>query len=69
VGAKAGAASQVQLPRTPLPPANQSSLRSTLYGRLGGSVAAWDDGATWDGEAPILTLPCISMGFFPGGGV
>eukprot|EP00884_Botryococcus_braunii_P000554 jgi/Botrbrau1/1049/Bobra.0076s0016.1 len=49
-----GAASHMQLPRTPLPPANQSSLRSTLFGRLGGSVVAWDDGATWDAVSGLL---------------
>eukprot|EP00884_Botryococcus_braunii_P000499 jgi/Botrbrau1/1044/Bobra.0076s0011.3 len=43
-----GAASRAQLPRTPLPPANQSSTLSSLYGRIEGSVVSWDDGATWD---------------------
>eukprot|EP00884_Botryococcus_braunii_P003195 jgi/Botrbrau1/12877/Bobra.0188s0019.1 len=40
--------SRMQLPRKPLPPANESSTLSPLYGRLGGSGIAWDDGATWD---------------------
>eukprot|EP00884_Botryococcus_braunii_P000521 jgi/Botrbrau1/1046/Bobra.0076s0013.1 len=61
-----GAASRAQLPRTPLPPANQSSVLSSLYGSLGGSAVTWDDGATWDGEAPILTLPGTSMVLLPG---
>jgi hypothetical protein len=39
-----------QLPRTPLPPANQSSVKTALYGLPSGVVEAWDDGATWDGE-------------------
>lgn len=41
-----------QVPRTPLPPANQSYVLSALYGLPTGSVVAWNDGATWDGEAP-----------------
>eukprot|EP00884_Botryococcus_braunii_P009017 jgi/Botrbrau1/18116/Bobra.0402s0002.2 len=42
------APSHWQLPRTPLPPANQSSVQTALYGRPSGVVEAWDDGATWD---------------------
>eukprot|EP00884_Botryococcus_braunii_P006208 jgi/Botrbrau1/15589/Bobra.0246s0003.1 len=42
------APSHWQLPRTPLPPANQSSVKTALYGVPSGVVVAWDDGATWD---------------------
>jgi hypothetical protein len=66
MNANTGAASRAQLPRTPLPPANQSSVLSSMYGHVEGSAVSWDDGATWDGKAPIPTLPGISKVLLPG---
>eukprot|EP00884_Botryococcus_braunii_P015950 jgi/Botrbrau1/3038/Bobra.0070s0034.1 len=37
-----------QVVQTPLPPANQSSVRTPVFGSPSGFVVPWDDGATWD---------------------
>jgi hypothetical protein len=58
----AAAREGLQLPQGPLPPANLSTVQSLFYGRPGGTVEPWDDGATWDSKMPLLLLPGTPAG-------